>query len=231
MRSSFRVAARAAPRLARGMKATTGIVGMAVEPNAKPILTGLYQKTLAMLGDVPAGDYKTTVEGLTKSRLAVIESTDDLTAIEAKIGCGQVEQLIEQAEDEIRLIPILLEARAFDPYDGSPAEEILTDLKRCARPLFYFSTRATAAPLAPPPAHSFFSLLFSHAGAGLCCSATTSRCAPRLTIRRRARWSSSCPPRRRRRRSRDAGRSCGGYVKYTARGAAANDSGNSAPRV
>ena len=160
MRSSFRVAARAAPRLARGMKATTGIVGMAVEPNAKPILTGLYQKTLAMLGDVPAGDYKTTVEGLTKSRLAVIESTDDLTAIEAKIGCGQVEQLIEQAEDEIRLIPILLEARAFDPYDGSPAEEILTDLKRCARPLFYFSTRATAAPLAPPPAHSFSPLAF-----------------------------------------------------------------------
>ena len=111
-----------------------------------------------MLGDA-GGDYKTTVEGLTKSRLAVIESTDDLTAIEAKIGCGQVEQLIEQAEDEIRLIPILLGA-GVRPIRRLARGGDPTDLKRCARPLFYFSTRATAAPLAPPPAHSFFSLLF-----------------------------------------------------------------------
>ena len=42
----------------------------------------------------------------------------------------QVEQLILQARDELALIPMLLAANAFDPYDGSPPEEILVDLKR-----------------------------------------------------------------------------------------------------
>ena len=118
---------------ARGIKSSTGIVGMAVEPDAKPILLSLYGKTLAALEPVPAtSEYRKYVEGLTKERMAVVESTDDLAAIEDKIGCGQVEQLIEQAEDELALIPTLIAARAFDPYDGSPPEEILVDLKRCA---------------------------------------------------------------------------------------------------
>ena len=131
-----RLAARAArPAVgvaaARGIKQSTHIVGLAVEPNAKPILVSLYNKTLAAIEPVPAAsDYRKYVEGVTKERLAVVESTDDLDAIEQKIGCGQVEQLIQQAEDELRLIPALLAARAFDPYDGSPPEDILMDLKR-----------------------------------------------------------------------------------------------------
>jgi len=113
------------------MKSSTGIVGMAVEPDAKPLLVSLYTKMLAELEGVPASSsYRIAVEGMTKERLAVIEGSDDLAAIEATIGCGQVEQLIEQAEDELALIPTLIAARAFDPYDGSPAEDVLVDLKR-----------------------------------------------------------------------------------------------------
>ena len=123
---------RAAPlRLAVRHKQSTGIVGLEVEPQAKSILVGLYTKTLEALETVPAGaEYRKVVEGITKERLAVVEKSDDLLAIESTIGCGQAEQLIQQAQDELSLIPKLVAARAFDPYAGTPAEEIYSDLKR-----------------------------------------------------------------------------------------------------
>jgi NADH dehydrogenase (ubiquinone) 1 alpha subcomplex subunit 5 len=112
-------------------KTSTGIVGLAVEPEAKAVLTRLYAQTLTALQAVPEdAEYRKMVEGLTKSRLAVVQGSDDLLAIEKTIGGGQAEQLIQQAKDELSLIPRLIAASAFDPYDGSPAEEIYTDLKR-----------------------------------------------------------------------------------------------------
>merc|ERR1712216_254718 len=69
-------------------------------------------------------------EGMTTQRLAIVEGTDDLAAIEASIGCGQVEQLIQQAEDELSLIPKLIAVQAFESYDGSAPDQILVDLKR-----------------------------------------------------------------------------------------------------
>ena len=128
---------RFTPALVQGVhcrtaKTSTGIVGLEPEANAKPILLDLYAKTLAALEGMPAeAEYRKTVEGMTKERINVLNSTDDLTKVEASIGGGQVEQLIQQAEDELSLIPKLIAARAFDPYDGNPPEEILSDLKRC----------------------------------------------------------------------------------------------------
>jgi len=112
-------------------KTTPGYVGRAGEPVARPALWGIYGKTLAALEEVPAAsEYRKHVESMTKERLAVVEGTEDLRAIESTIGCGQVEQLIRQAEDELTLIPTLIAARAFDTYDGATsAESILTDLK------------------------------------------------------------------------------------------------------
>jgi len=94
-------------------------------------LTNLYTQTLTALQGVPKdAEYRKVVEELTKSRLSVVQGTDDLLAIEKAVGCGQAEELIQQAEDELSLIPRLIAASAFEPYDGSPAEEIYTDLKR-----------------------------------------------------------------------------------------------------
>jgi NADH dehydrogenase (ubiquinone) 1 alpha subcomplex subunit 5 len=135
-RVATRVAARQLPQaLFVRQKTTTGIVGLEVVPDAKPVLLGLYAKTLSMLEGVPAeAQYRKVVTDYTKARMAVLESTDDIPTIESKIDGGQVEQLIEQAKDELSLIPKLIAARAFDPYNGSPAEDILTDLKRCGPP-------------------------------------------------------------------------------------------------
>eukprot|EP00966_Prymnesium_polylepis_P028700 665154-Prymnesium_polylepis.1 len=105
----------------RGIKVNTGIVGLAVEPEAKTILTSLYTTTLTELEKIPeTSEYRKSVAKLTSGRLAVVEATDDLDAIEAAIGGGMVEQLIQQAKDELGLIPDLIAARAFDPYEGSP---------------------------------------------------------------------------------------------------------------
>ena len=147
-------------------KTSTGLVGLEVEPDAKPVLLGLYAKTLAALESVPKdAEYRKAMEGLAKSRVSVLESTDDLKAIEKQIGGGQVEQLIQQAQDELSLIPKLVAARAFDPYDGSPAEDILSDLKRFASlpppptaaaraPLPHSRARWAPSPWIPsPPSH------------------------------------------------------------------------------
>lgn len=122
----------AAAATTRGIKSSTGIVGLAVQPEAKPILVSLYNQTLTALEPVPAASpYRKYVEGLTKERLAIVQGTDDLDVIEAQIGCGQVEQLIRQSEDELALIPTLLSAGAFEANtSGALAEEILVDLKR-----------------------------------------------------------------------------------------------------
>jgi len=115
----------------RHLKATTGIVGLEVEPEAKSILEKLYKQTLEELKAVPAmAEYRKTVEAMTSQRLAVVQGTDDLDEIEATVQGGQVEQLIQQAQDELKLIPTLIAANAFDAYDGSPADEIYADLKR-----------------------------------------------------------------------------------------------------
>jgi len=70
------------------------------------------------------------VESLCKDRLGVVKATASVVEIEEKIGAGQVEQLIQQAQDELKLIPTLVEARVWESYEGAPAEELYVDLKR-----------------------------------------------------------------------------------------------------
>ena len=71
-------AARAAPLALRGVRAkgSTGIVGLAVEPEANAILTGLYTKTLAALETLPANSaYRSKVEEMTTERVNAIQSS------------------------------------------------------------------------------------------------------------------------------------------------------------
>ena len=197
-RVGTRFAARQlAPALFVRQKTTTGIVGLEVVPDAKPVLLGLYAKTLSMLEGVPAeAQYRKVITDYTKARMAVLKSTDDIPTIESKIGGGQVEQLIEQAKDELSLIPKLIAARAFDPYNGSPAEEILTDLKRCSPPAARLSRWPCSTHLGPA-AHLTLGpalRLPECPGVAWRCRGTTSRCAHRRTTQSRRRSSWSCLP-------------------------------------
>lgn len=87
------------------VKQTTGIVGLDVVPNAREVLIELYSKTLKEIQAVPEDEgYRKAVESFTRQRLKVCREEEDWETIEKKLGCGQVEELIEEARDELTLI-------------------------------------------------------------------------------------------------------------------------------
>ncbi|RLN96616.1 hypothetical protein BBJ28_00013117 [Nothophytophthora sp. Chile5] len=89
-------------------KSTTGIVGLPVNANARQDLIKLYRKTLQEVKVLPveAANYRGAVEQITNFRLKVVETNED-------INCGQLEELIEQAEDELSVIPVYLGASSL----------------------------------------------------------------------------------------------------------------------
>ncbi|KAI3929934.1 hypothetical protein MKW98_004088 [Papaver atlanticum] len=105
--------ALAGPLFAR-VKETTGIVGLDVVPNAREVLISLYKKTLNEIKAVPEDEgYRKAVESFTTNRLRVCEEEEDWEQIEKKLACGQVEELIEEAQDELTLISKMIE---WDPW-------------------------------------------------------------------------------------------------------------------
>jgi len=48
--------------------------------------------------------YRKAVESFTRQRLNVCKEEEDWEMIEKRLGCGQVEELIEEARDELTLI-------------------------------------------------------------------------------------------------------------------------------
>lgn len=97
----------ARPLMAK-VKETTGIVGLDVVPNAREVLISLYSKTLDDIQSVPKDEgYRKAVESFTNHRLKVCQEEEDWEQIEKRLGCGQVEELIEEAKDELKLISML----------------------------------------------------------------------------------------------------------------------------
>ncbi|RHY92724.1 hypothetical protein DYB37_004058 [Aphanomyces astaci] len=92
--------------MAVAQKTSTGLVGLAVNPNWRVDLIKLYGETLkATQTHLPDCFYRTSVEQITNFRLKVVTEHEEEDTVEKLINCGQVEELIEQAEDELFLIP------------------------------------------------------------------------------------------------------------------------------
>ncbi|CAO3644826.1 unnamed protein product [Cunninghamella echinulata] len=80
-------------------KVTTGLTGIPVHPNPRPHLIQTYNNTLSALSRFPAhAVYRQATESFTKNQLSIVEFTEDVNEIETKIGGGQIEELILQAE-------------------------------------------------------------------------------------------------------------------------------------
>ncbi|BBN17630.1 NADH dehydrogenase (ubiquinone) 1 alpha subcomplex subunit 5 [Marchantia polymorpha subsp. ruderalis] len=110
---------RIAGPLLGGVKETTGIVGLPVVPNAREVLIGLYRKTLDAVQPIPeSAQYRKTVEEITQHRLAICNEEEDWKEIEKRVGNGQVEQLIQQAKDELTLIPKMAEWKPWEAPEG-----------------------------------------------------------------------------------------------------------------
>eukprot|EP00252_Welwitschia_mirabilis_P022868 TRINITY_DN630_c0_g1_i1.p1 TRINITY_DN630_c0_g1~~TRINITY_DN630_c0_g1_i1.p1 ORF type:complete len:163 (-),score=29.84 TRINITY_DN630_c0_g1_i1:201-689(-) len=117
----------AGPLLAK-VKETTGLVGLEVVPNAREVLISLYNKTLKEIQMIPEhAPYRRHVETFTKHRLKVCEEEEDWENIEKRIGCGQVEELIEDAKCELRLIPKMAEWKPWEVPDDYECEIVVDD--------------------------------------------------------------------------------------------------------
>ncbi|KAF8380167.1 hypothetical protein HHK36_027650 [Tetracentron sinense] len=115
------------PLLAK-VKETTGIVGLDVVPNAREVLISLYSKTLKEIQAVPEDEgYRKAVENFTRHRLKVCQEEEDCEKIEKRLGCGQVEEIIEEAQDELKLIAKMIEWDPWGVPDGYECEVIEND--------------------------------------------------------------------------------------------------------
>jgi NADH dehydrogenase (ubiquinone) 1 alpha subcomplex subunit 5 len=96
-----------------------------VEPlsKAKGILSGLYGEILSALEEIPpTAGYRQIVEATTKHRLRVVNEESSYEGIETRIGTGVVEELIEQAQDELQLIPKVAEWKPWVLPEGHVAQ-------------------------------------------------------------------------------------------------------------
>ncbi|KAJ3117464.1 ndufa5, NADH-ubiquinone oxidoreductase subunit [Phlyctochytrium bullatum] len=87
---------------------TTGIYGLAVHHNPRPELLSLYSKILHKAERMPETSvYRKSVEAITRQRLSIVEAEASVSKIEQTIDNGQIEELIQQAEDELNLISLM----------------------------------------------------------------------------------------------------------------------------
>lgn len=77
-----------------------------------------YNTTLEALTRIPTtAVYRQATESLTQQRLAIVESTENVEEIESKIDVGQIEEIIIQAEEELKLVAKMEEWKAWEPLE------------------------------------------------------------------------------------------------------------------
>eukprot|EP00128_Syssomonas_multiformis_P011049 Colp12_sorted_trinity150504_noHs@24186 len=107
--------------LSRGFatKITTGLVGYPVIPEARQVLSSLYSETLSKLQQLPEdANYRRHTESITKYRKAIVESNKEDDEVERVIASGQLEELVKQAKDELQVLELMKEHKAWEPLVG-----------------------------------------------------------------------------------------------------------------
>eukprot|EP00871_Galdieria_phlegrea_P003294 jgi/Galph1/3966/GphlegSOOS_G2583.1 len=104
--------------LYRAAERVVTIVGLKEEANPKEVLRKLYSETLQTVKVLPESSvYRQNVEKITGHRLKVVEESESVEAMEERIGLGVAGELIEQAKNELALIPKFQEWKL---WEGNP---------------------------------------------------------------------------------------------------------------
>lgn len=120
--STIASASAGASSLARS-KVSTHLTGLAVHPNPLPALVETYQSTLSLLETLPAQSvYRQACAALTQNRLDLVKRLDTpankdktseveetISEVERAIDAGQIEEVLIQAQDELKLAAKMLE--------------------------------------------------------------------------------------------------------------------------
>ncbi|UZJ52706.1 hypothetical protein CBS101457_002026 [Exobasidium rhododendri] len=136
--STITSAAAGASSLLRA-KATTELTGLAVHPAPVQALSETYNKTLSFLQSLPSESvYRQATQALTESRLAALKKVESfqqdamnsgdkekvesvIQQLELEIDAGQIEEVVIQANDELKLAAKMLEWKSHEPLEHPPA--------------------------------------------------------------------------------------------------------------
>ncbi|KAF9044733.1 hypothetical protein BDZ89DRAFT_912822, partial [Hymenopellis radicata] len=104
------------------VKTTTGLTGLKVHPNPLPDLAAAYEKTLAVLNNIPATSvYRQGAEALALRKLDIIKAANgDIAAVEKQLNEGQIEESLLIATDELSLASKMVEWKAWEPLEEKP---------------------------------------------------------------------------------------------------------------
>ncbi|XP_005112684.1 NADH dehydrogenase [ubiquinone] 1 alpha subcomplex subunit 5 [Aplysia californica] len=100
-------------------KVTTGLTGLAVARHPHQTLKVLYGKILSQLKKMPTeAAYRRNTELIVNERLAAVTAEPDVVKLEQRINCGQIEEVIIQAERELSLSRRMLQWKPWEPLVG-----------------------------------------------------------------------------------------------------------------
>lgn len=103
------------------LKKTTGLTGLTVVQNPHKALGVLYGKILRTLEKMPeTAAYRKHTEAIIKERADILRTTPVIEEAEKKINCGQIEEVIVQAQNELTLARKMLTWRAWEPLIKEP---------------------------------------------------------------------------------------------------------------
>uniref|UniRef100_A0A8C5PGI5 NADH dehydrogenase [ubiquinone] 1 alpha subcomplex subunit 5 n=1 Tax=Leptobrachium leishanense TaxID=445787 RepID=A0A8C5PGI5_9ANUR len=103
------------------LKKTTGLVGLAVSQNPHERLRILYTKILTTLQNIPKdAAYRQYTEQIVNERMSAVQMVSDVQKLEDKINCGQIEEVIAQAESELSLARKMMEWKPWEPLVEEP---------------------------------------------------------------------------------------------------------------
>ncbi|KAL7456610.1 hypothetical protein ACHAWC_008090, partial [Mediolabrus comicus] len=111
----------AQPELTPGIglgKTSTGLVGLEVDHDAVPKMITKYQALLDKLASSdmpPTAQYRINIEKIARYRIAAAqENLDDPEKVEELCNCGQVEELVVQADNEMKVMDMYLRNRWWE---------------------------------------------------------------------------------------------------------------------
>ena len=125
-------AAPTAPRRTVVTKTSTGLVGLPVDVNGRANFIAACEEVLANVRAAIPEDaqYRVDTEALYGYRMGVAQGSTDELHIEAEIGQGQLEELIQVANDELKLADKYAEWRMWEglPTAVATASDELGDV-------------------------------------------------------------------------------------------------------
>ncbi|XP_017876203.1 NADH dehydrogenase [ubiquinone] 1 alpha subcomplex subunit 5 [Ceratina calcarata] len=101
--------------MAGALKKTTGLTGLAVSKHPHTELRLIYDRLLRLASHLPADyTYRKSVENLVKERSEILQQSPNVADIEAKIGQGQIEEIIVHAQNELALMKDIVEQKPWE---------------------------------------------------------------------------------------------------------------------